>query len=160
MVAWWDHVTEIPEDRRIKVFSKGTWVALKGVIPKGGQIAPISKIGAKLLWKKAQKKEKKNNTSEVINKTIPQRSPLVTKNVWRPWKVLSRVMSRHHWYVVRLMIERLKRKSRLFEWRNHLVIPETIIKEPKEAIRGQGLWSTKWKVCLLLISIVNEVKSH
>jgi hypothetical protein len=32
---------------------------------------PISMFGDKLEWKKAQKNEKKNITSEIINKTTP-----------------------------------------------------------------------------------------
>ncbi|OXA49317.1 Fatty acid desaturase 2 [Folsomia candida] len=40
--------------------------------------------GARLLWKNAQKNEKKNNTSDVINKIIPQRNPLATIEVWSP----------------------------------------------------------------------------
>jgi hypothetical protein len=51
---------------------------LKGLIPAGGQLAPISTAGAKLLWKKAQKKERKKSTSEVINKIIPHRKPTPT----------------------------------------------------------------------------------
>lgn len=39
---------------------------------------PVSIEGVKLLWKKAQKKEKKKSTSEIINRTIPMRKPLVT----------------------------------------------------------------------------------
>jgi hypothetical protein len=48
------------------------------VIPKGGHNIPTSLVGASLLWKKAQKKEKKKRTSEVINKIIPQRRPEIT----------------------------------------------------------------------------------
>ena len=62
----------------------------------GGQIEPSSGVGAKLLWKKAQKKEKKKATSEVINRIIPRRSPDETGDVWCPIKVLSRITSRHH----------------------------------------------------------------
>jgi hypothetical protein len=53
-------------------------VGLKGVTPRGGQVNPISSVGASLLWKKAQKKEKKNITSDVIKRIIPQRNPLIT----------------------------------------------------------------------------------
>jgi hypothetical protein len=42
-------------------------------MPLGGQIKPISMEGERELWKKAQKKEMKKNTSEVINKIIPHR---------------------------------------------------------------------------------------
>jgi hypothetical protein len=44
----------------------------------GGQIIPNSIAGERLLWKKAQKNEMKKNTSEIINKIIPHRSPIVT----------------------------------------------------------------------------------
>jgi hypothetical protein len=47
-------------------------------MPNGGHASPISIVGAKLLWKKAQKNEKKNNTSDVINKIIPHRIPNAT----------------------------------------------------------------------------------
>lgn len=67
------------------VFNKGIWKGLKGLIPKGGQRAPSSIAGARLLWKKAQKKERKKSTSEVINKIIPQRRPFPTKLVCNPW---------------------------------------------------------------------------
>ena len=35
-------------------------------------MAPSSIAGDNLLWKKAQKKDTKNNTSDKINKIIPQ----------------------------------------------------------------------------------------
>jgi hypothetical protein len=38
-------------------------------------------VGDKLLWKKAQKNEKKNKISDVINKIMPHRSPLATIRV-------------------------------------------------------------------------------
>jgi hypothetical protein len=63
------------------VFKRGTWIGLKGEIPRGGHCIPISIVGAKLLWKNAQKNEKKNKTSEVINRIIPQRIPPATMNV-------------------------------------------------------------------------------
>jgi len=58
---------------------------LNGVTPDGGHNRPISEVGDRLLWKKAQKNEKKNKTSEVINKIIPHRKPLNTIDVWSPW---------------------------------------------------------------------------
>jgi len=94
---WWAQVTVTPDERRIIVFNNGTWIGLNGKTPEGGHIKPNSMIGASLLWKKAQKKEKKNMTSETINKIIPIRSPLVTVDVWSPWNLDSRAMSRHHW---------------------------------------------------------------
>lgn len=67
-----------PEARRIAVFRRGIWSGLKGEIPAGGQIAPSSTAGDKLLWKKAQKNEIKKKISDTINKIIPHRSPNVT----------------------------------------------------------------------------------
>lgn len=47
--AWWDHVTLTPEERRIIVLRRGTWVALNGMIPRGGHSIPTSLVGARLL---------------------------------------------------------------------------------------------------------------
>jgi hypothetical protein len=44
---------------------------LKASIPLGGQILPISIVGAILAAKNAQKNAKKNITSETINKITP-----------------------------------------------------------------------------------------
>jgi hypothetical protein len=63
------------------VFNNGTSNGFNAEIPIGGQTAPISTVGPKEEWKKAQKKEKKNNTSDVINKSIPHLKPLCTTNV-------------------------------------------------------------------------------
>lgn len=75
---WWAHVTVTPEARRTAVFNKGTENGLIGEIPVGGQQHPSSGVGARLLWKNAQKNAKKNKTSDAINKIIPHRSPFVT----------------------------------------------------------------------------------
>lgn len=71
----------IPDDSRIRVFKRGISKGLKGIILFGGHIAPSSIVGANLLWKNPQKKEIKKNTSDVINKIIPHRNPIVTLNV-------------------------------------------------------------------------------
>jgi|TARA_B110000503_G_scaffold98921_1_gene148124 hypothetical protein len=60
-----------PERSKRRVFNKGISKALNTSIPLGGQMLPISIVGAKLAAKKAQKKAKKNITSETINKIIP-----------------------------------------------------------------------------------------
>ena len=83
IIAWWAHVTVAPEDKRMVVLSSGIWNGLKGWIPKGGQYIPISIVGERLLWKNAQKKEKKNKTSDKVNKIIPHHKPVVTTEVWR-----------------------------------------------------------------------------
>lgn len=92
-----------PDASRTAVFSRGTPNGLIVVIPVGGQQHPSSGVGARLLWKNAQKKARKNITSEVINNTIPHRSPFETNEVWCPWNVLSRTTSRHHWYIVNII---------------------------------------------------------
>jgi hypothetical protein len=78
------------------VFSSGICNGLNGEIPVGGHVEPSSIVGDNLLWKNAQKNEMKKNTSEMINRIIPQRSPFVTLFVCNPWYVPSRTMSRHH----------------------------------------------------------------
>ena len=71
IIAWCDQVTVAPERSKISVFKKGISQQLKGSIPFGGQIAPTSIVGERLEWKKAQKKAKKNITSETMNRNIP-----------------------------------------------------------------------------------------
>jgi len=78
---WWAQVTVTPDESKIKVFSRGTLNGLNGEIPEGGQNKPISILGERLLWKKAQKKEKKNKTSEVINRIMPHFKPFTTFEV-------------------------------------------------------------------------------
>ena len=75
MMLWWAHVTVTPEARRTAVLRRGTLNGSKGMMPEGGQQPPISGDGARLEWKKAQKKPRKKKTSDVINKIIPYRSP-------------------------------------------------------------------------------------
>ena len=62
----------------------------------GGQILPISTLADNLLWKKAQKKDRKKNTSETINNNIPHRNPNSTILVCSPWWAASKDTSRHH----------------------------------------------------------------
>jgi len=95
-IDWWAHVTLTPDDNKITVFNNGTWKAFKGSTPQGGHIFPNSTTGLNLEWKKAQKKDKKKKTSLIMNKIIPNISPLTTTPEWPPWNVLSRTTSRHH----------------------------------------------------------------
>ena len=78
------------------MFRRGTLNGLRGLIPVGGHAQPSSGVGERLLWKNAQKKAKKNRTSDVMNKIIPHRNPVVTYVVWCPRNVASRITSRHH----------------------------------------------------------------
>jgi len=98
--AIWAQVMVAPDERRMVVFSIGTSKGLMASIPTGGQTLPTSTFGLNEAWKKAQKNAKKKNTSEQMNRTIPMRIPLSTLRVCFPWKVASRVTSRHHWTIV------------------------------------------------------------
>ena len=84
-MLWWAHVTVAPELSKIAVFKRGTENGFKGLIPIGGQATPISTEGDKLLWKKAQKKDTKNKTSETINNKNPSFNPNTVAFVWWPW---------------------------------------------------------------------------
>jgi hypothetical protein len=75
VIAWWLYVIVAPEQRRINVFNNGIAVGSKTSIPFGGQMFPISIVGARLAAKKAQKKAKKNITSDTINRITPYRKP-------------------------------------------------------------------------------------
>ena len=74
----------IPDLSSVSVFSKGMAVGFKASMPSGGQFVPISIVGANLLWKKAQKKEKKKSISDEIKSIIPCLSPVCTFIVCRP----------------------------------------------------------------------------
>ena len=60
-----------PDESSTAVFNKGTRKGLSGFIPVGGQVTPISTLGDRLLWKKAQKKAKKKQTSDVMKSIMP-----------------------------------------------------------------------------------------
>lgn len=75
---WWAHVTVKPEASSTIVFSRGTSNGFRGTIPLGGHCIPMLWVGLKLRKKKVQKKPKKNNNSEVINRIIPYRRPFCT----------------------------------------------------------------------------------
>jgi len=80
-----------------------------------------------------------------MNKIIPQRIPEITNEVWWPMNVASRTTSRHHWIIVmRIIINPMMTHIKEKLW-NHAVNPEVNVIAPKEPIKGQGLYSTKWK---------------
>lgn len=110
-MLWWAHVTVTPEASRMAVFSSGTSIGFRGLIPTGGHWPPSSGVGARLEWKKAQKKPRKKKASEVMNRAMPYRSPFCTVGVWWPWNVLSRIMSRHHWNITRAVDSRPRMRS-------------------------------------------------
>jgi len=51
------HVTLTPEERKIKVFIKGTVQELNASTPIGGQEQPNSMLGERLLWKARRKRK-------------------------------------------------------------------------------------------------------
>jgi hypothetical protein len=75
VIEWCENVIVAPEQSMINVFNNGIALASKTSIPFGGQMLPISIVGAKLAAKKAQKNAKKNIISETINKITPYRRP-------------------------------------------------------------------------------------
>jgi hypothetical protein len=96
IILWCDQVTVTPDDRSRIVFRSGMFKGSKGVIPFGGHNIPTSALGEMLLWKKAQKKDKKNSTSEAINSNIPVFNPFITSLWCSPCFIDSRSTSRHH----------------------------------------------------------------
>lgn len=100
IIAWCDHVTDTPDLIRIIVLRRGTFIGLNIFTREGGHSCPISIDGLILEWKYAQKKDKKNKTSDTMNRIIPDLSPLVTKCWWKPWSIDSRVVSFHHIYAL------------------------------------------------------------
>ena len=62
-------------------------------MPSGGQLQPIPTDGDNEQWKNAQKRLKKNITSDIINKYIPNLIPDWTFLVWNPSKELSTIIS-------------------------------------------------------------------
>jgi len=60
-------------------------MGLNVMIDKEGQVCPSSIVGEILLWKNAQKKDAKNNTSDTMNSTIPIFSPFITSEECMPW---------------------------------------------------------------------------
>jgi hypothetical protein len=100
---------------------------------------------AKLLWKKAQKNLRKKNTSDTINKIIPQRNPSSTIEVWNPIKEPSRTTSRHHWKEIKIKNTTLLTKRLVSEKWNHFNSPEVTPMPLKAASSGQGDSSTRWK---------------
>ena len=146
-MLWWAHVTVTPEAKRMAVLRRGTSIGSRGLIPTGGHCPPSSRAGARLEWKKAQKKPKKKKASEAINRTMPYRSPFWTVGVWWPWNVLSRTMSRHHWNMTRAVVSKpMIRRYGVREW-NHIVRPEVVRRAAAAPRMGHGLGSTMWYEC-------------
>jgi hypothetical protein len=148
---WWAHVTVTPDASKTAVFNSGILNGFKGLIPVGGQQHPSSGVGDNLLWKNAQKNAKKNKTSDVINRIIPHRNPVVTCDVWCPIKVLSRITSRHHWIMDIIIIISARIIGVIKCIWNHDVSPVVREKAPIDAVKGHGLSSTRWNGWRIII---------
>lgn len=140
--AWWDQVREAPEDRSIAVLSRGTPQGWIGFIPVGGQVIPISAVGDRALWKKAQKNEKKNITSEATNKMNPIFIPRTTYVVCIPRNVASRTTSRHQKIMTSAMLNRPRLAVNILSPWNQLTNPVVTVKAATAPAMGQGLRST------------------
>jgi len=144
---WCAQVTVTPEAKSTAVFSRGIENGFNGLIPTGGQQQPNSGVGESLLWKNAQKNAKKKHTSETMNNNIPYRNPFITYEVWCPKKVPSRITSRHHWIIDKIIsVTPINIHEYPWPW-NHLVRPVVNKKAPAAEVSGQGLGSTKWNGC-------------
>lgn len=140
-------MTVTPELRRTAVFRSGTEKASMGCTPGGGQAQPISGVGARLLWKNAQKNAKKNITSDAMNSSMPKRRPDLTCEVCIPITVASRVTSRHHWYMEAMVrITPIVSGITQEKWKD-TTRPKARLKAPIEDTRGHGLISTRWNGC-------------
>ena len=62
--------------------------------------------------------------------------------MWCPWKVPSRIISRHHWYIVRRRrtVPSVIRVVEL-KW-NHIARPDVISRAATAPVNGHGLGST------------------
>lgn len=121
------------------MFNKGIINGLKISIPVGGHFIPNSIIWVNLKWKNLQKKETKNKTSEVINSNIPIFIPINTLKEWSPCNVLSREISRHHWYIIIKVIKIDKNNIKNFFWWNIVTALINKIIVLNDLIKGQGL---------------------
>lgn len=133
-----------PEEIRIMVLRSGILNGLKGEIPIGGHNCPISILGDRDEWKYAQKKDRKKNTSEVMNKIIPSRIPEYTIFECDPEKVASRITSRHH-IIMQIRVHGIVRSNiSLLIFCIHMIDPIRLLKILKEIKIGQGLIETRW----------------
>lgn len=137
-------MTETPEEISNKVFSKGIFIGLKGMIILGGHAWPNSIEGEILLWKKAQKKEKKNRTSDKINKSMPNCKPTVTWILWLPCLEVSEKTSRHHRNETNKIKNKENTKAVIVLVLTQKITDLTIKRAEMEAKRGHGLFSTIW----------------
>jgi len=83
-ILWWAQVTLTPEESKTTVLRRGTEKVSRATMPTGGQQQPSSTAGLRELWKKAQKKAPKKQTSDKMKRIMPDRKPVMTLGVWDP----------------------------------------------------------------------------
>lgn len=154
-IAWWAHVTDAPELNNNIVFNKGTCQGSNVVKYAGGHMPPSAGLGLKLEWKKAQKKPKKNITSDNMNNTTPNFNPFWTALVCWPSKVLSRTISRHQTNITNNIIKNPNLHKNKPPTYPCIVkaLPKVNIQAENAAVIGHGLGSTKWKGCPVFVKI-------
>lgn len=142
---WCADVNVTPDLSKIIVFISGIPIGLKDLIPLQGQFWPIKMSGDKEEWKKAQKNDKKKNTSDVINSSIPNFKPKITSLVCVPSKVDSRTMSRHQFHEIDT-INNILIKNIVFDGSvlKFLAVQYIVLNNWKEVKIGHGLRVTKW----------------
>jgi hypothetical protein len=143
-IEWWAHVKETPEDSKITVLRNGVWNGLKASINRGGQTEPREGVGDRLEWKNAQKKDKKKNTSDTINKAMPNFNIVTTVFECQPSMVLSRTISRHQRRDVNnklIKLTEIRVKSLVTIIRIRLAVK---LKALMDLIIGQGLMVIIW----------------
>jgi len=90
------------------------------------------------------KKAEKKQISLIINKIIPSFNPVWTCKVCFPIYVSSRIASRHHWNIDKIILNLSnKNKIDLLKW-NKLIKPNAINMALMVAVIGQGINFTKW----------------
>jgi len=96
-------------------------------------------LGEILEWKYAQKNEKKNNTSEVINRIIPIFNPFEIIEKCDPCLVVSEMIFAHQRKadVIRIIVNKIKFVFKLFV--NPHRMYDTIFHEIKAFKIGHGL---------------------
>lgn len=146
--SWWANVAVNPLINRITVFNKGTW---KGGItnrPMLGHphLAPVR--GDTLIWKNLQKTLKKNQTSLKRNHTSPHFKEPWTSQVWAPWNVLSRLISRNQVKKTNRVIIKNEILVKLLQPNLNQVKTPVIVRNLQTLIpNGSQLLSTKWTNC-------------
>lgn len=153
----WARVIVTPDVNNTIVLSKGIPRGEKHSIPTGGQTPPIKGEGAKLEWKKAQKKETKNITSDTINKMKPKRKPFCTASVWNPASASSKTFLAHEKSpksTPKTPMENNQLNPKLWK----LEIPPKAIKNTDQAVqKGRTLVGKIWNGCAFLTLDVEKL---